>query len=69
MVISPLVIILSSSGRNASIFSCESTISTTIGKSCDSRRILVVWMRLECPKPDWPRAGVKQWVPDTLSND
>src|SRR3984957_18014406 len=38
----PLDIIWSSTGRNASILSFESTISTITGRSCDSRRILVV---------------------------
>ena len=51
MVMRPLDIMPSSTGRKASIFSFESTISTTTGRSCDKRRILVVWMRLEWPKP------------------
>ncbi len=54
MVTNPLVIMPSSTGKNESIFSGESTISTTTGKSCERRKIFVVWMRLECPKSDMP---------------
>ena len=42
IVTSPLDIMPSRTGRKASIFSCVSTISTTIGRSCDNRRIFVV---------------------------
>jgi hypothetical protein len=44
---SPLVIIRSNTGKNVSIFSRESTISTMIGKSYDRRRIFVAWMLVE----------------------
>src|SRR6516162_5187515 len=54
----PLEIMPSSTGRKASIFSCESTISMTIGRSCERRKILVVWMWLEWPKPIGPRRTV-----------
>ena len=44
----------SMSGRKASIFSRVSTISMTIGKSSESRRILAVWIRLCAPNPSKP---------------
>ena len=44
---------VSSTGRKPLIFSSPSTISTTSGRSWESRRIFVVWMWLECPNPTW----------------
>ena len=41
MVIRPLDIMPSNTGKKLSIFSCESTISTTTGKSCERRKDLV----------------------------
>jgi hypothetical protein len=45
-------------GRNASIFSSVSTISTTMGKSSERRRMRAVWTRLCAPKPAMPRSTV-----------
>ena len=37
-------------GKNEFTFSSVSTISMTIGRSIESRRIFAVWMRLAAPK-------------------
>src|SRR6185437_1162066 len=42
MVMRPLDIMPPITGKKLSIFSCESTISTMTGRSCEKRRILVV---------------------------
>jgi hypothetical protein len=57
-VTSPPPIIGSSTGRKALIFSSLSTISMTSGRSADRRRILLVCMRLDLPKPIAPRSTV-----------
>jgi hypothetical protein len=57
-VTSPLPIIGSIASRNGRSFSSVSTISTTIGRSCDSRRILAVCRWLSWPKPIGPRSTV-----------
>src|ERR1035437_8200615 len=57
-VISPEPIISSSTGMNASIFAWLSTISTTIGRSSDSRRIFAECRWLDLPKPIGPRSRV-----------
>src|SRR5688500_2199411 len=48
----------SSAGRIDWILSARSTISITIGRSSERRRIFVVWMRLFAPNPDIPRRTV-----------
>ena len=54
MVTRPLDIMLSRTGRKVSIFCWVSTIYTMIGKSCDTRKILVVWMR-SCVRNQYAR--------------
>ena len=50
----PSVTMASNDGRKARIFSAASTISITIGRSSDSRRIFAVCIRLWAPKPMKP---------------
>ena len=45
-------------GRNESILSRVSTISTTTGKSRDIRKRLAEWTLVECPNPKGPRKAV-----------
>jgi hypothetical protein len=54
----PPVIIGSIAERKAWIRSSASTISTTTGKSSESRRIFAVCRRLVLPKPMGPRRTV-----------
>ena len=59
VVTRPLDIIRRGSAEMSRSFARESMISTTIGRSSESRRILLVWIRLECPKPICPRSTVR----------
>ena len=45
-------------GSNSFTFSSLSTISMTIGRSIESRKIFAVWNRLDLPKPIGPRKTV-----------